>query len=385
MLRNRWSILAVLVFARLAIALQFQSVGSLGADLTAAFAVDYAQLGLLIGLYMLPGTVVAIPGGMLGQHFGAKRVVVCGLGLMAAGDALMASGSAFTLLMAGRLVSGIGAVVLSVLLTKMMTDWFAGRDIATATSLFISSWPLGIALAVVGYGPLAAASDWRIVMLATSAFALVAAAAVAVGYGDPRELASRPPPPGGARLSRREALLVAIASAVWGAYNVAFIVFVSFAPDLLVARGMAARRAAWLVSLVGWSLIPSVPLCGYLADRFGASNAMMFTGLSAVAFALAVLSFPGVTATAVIVIALFIGLPAGLIVALPAGVLRPEVRAVGMGVFFTGYYAMMALLPGIAGMLRDVAGLPAPILFAAAMMVLACAGVAAFRAIQRSM
>ena len=46
-------------------------------------------LGLLIGLYMLPGIVIALPGGMLGQRFGAKRVVLVGLALMTIGGALM--------------------------------------------------------------------------------------------------------------------------------------------------------------------------------------------------------------------------------------------------------------------------------------------------------
>ena len=55
---------------------------------------------------------------------------------------------------------------------------------------------------------------------------------------------------------------------------------------------------------------------------------------------------------------------------LPAQALRPETRAGGMGVFYTWYYAAMAVLPGLAGMARDLAGSPAaPVLFSAAMMV----------------
>ena len=66
-----------------------------------------------------------------------------------------------------------------------------------------------------------------------------------------------------------------------------------------------------------------------------------------------------------------IGVPAGLIMALPAQVLRPESRGGGMGVFFTCYYVAMAILPGAAGLVRDISGSPAaPALFAAAMMLL---------------
>ncbi len=70
--------------------------------------------------------------------------------------------------------------------------------------------------------------------------------------------------------------------------------------------------------------------------------------------------------------------------ALPAQVLRPENRAGGMGVYFTWYYAGMALLPGIAGMARDMTASPAaPALFATAMMVIALAGFAGLRLANR--
>ena len=48
-------------------ALQFQTVASTGPFLIDALAIDFASLGLLIGLYMLPGIVIALPGGMLGS------------------------------------------------------------------------------------------------------------------------------------------------------------------------------------------------------------------------------------------------------------------------------------------------------------------------------
>ena len=82
------------------------------------------------------------------------------------------------------------------------------------------------------------------------------------------------------------------------------------------------------------------------------------------------------------VVALAIGVPAGLIMALPAQVLRPESRGSGMGVFFTCYFVAMAVLPGAAGLMRDISGSPAtPALFAAAMVLLCMLALALFRAV----
>src|SRR5438105_13922833 len=85
---QRWVMLLVLLVARTAMAFQFQSIGALGPMLVDTFHLDFVWLGTLIGLYMLPGTVVALPGGMLGQRFGAKRICLIGLALMAIGGAV---------------------------------------------------------------------------------------------------------------------------------------------------------------------------------------------------------------------------------------------------------------------------------------------------------
>jgi MFS family permease len=145
---ERWLILAVLFLARTALGFQFQAVAALSASVIADFSIDYTQLGLLIGLYLFPGIVIAYPGGLLGQYFGDKRIAVFGMALMVAGGLLTATGEYFVVL-AGRLVSGIGAVLLNVLLTKMTIDWFIGREIGTALAVLVSSWPVGIGVALV--------------------------------------------------------------------------------------------------------------------------------------------------------------------------------------------------------------------------------------------
>ena len=82
-------ILAVLFAARTVMAFQFQSLPALGPVLIQDLGIDYALFGTLVGLFMLPGVVFALPGGVLGQRFGDKRIAVLGLGLMALGGLLV--------------------------------------------------------------------------------------------------------------------------------------------------------------------------------------------------------------------------------------------------------------------------------------------------------
>src|SRR2546430_16865294 len=52
---------------------QFQSVASVGPLLVPELGLAWAQLGTLIGVYMLPGASFALPGGMLGQGRAGPR------------------------------------------------------------------------------------------------------------------------------------------------------------------------------------------------------------------------------------------------------------------------------------------------------------------------
>jgi predicted MFS family arabinose efflux permease len=88
-------VLGVLFFARTAMGFQFQSVAAVSPLLIQDLAIDFALLGALIGIWMLPGVVVAIPGGLLGRRFGDKRVVLCGLALMVAGSLIVAAAGTY--------------------------------------------------------------------------------------------------------------------------------------------------------------------------------------------------------------------------------------------------------------------------------------------------
>jgi predicted MFS family arabinose efflux permease len=133
---NRWVMLLVLFIARTAMGFQFQSVASVSPLLVQDLAIDLALFGSLIGAWMLPGAVMAIPSGVLGGRFGDKRVALLGLVLMVIGSAVTAGTDGYLTALVGRIVSGTGAVLLNVLLAK-----WSRTGLATVTSrLRWASW-----------------------------------------------------------------------------------------------------------------------------------------------------------------------------------------------------------------------------------------------------
>jgi cyanate permease len=380
----RWRMLLVLFLARTSMAYQFQSVPSAGPQLIDSLGISFTELGTLIGLYMLPGIALALPSGLLGRSLGTERMVLFGLGVMAAGGALMGAESAW-LVFAGRLVSGLGAVFINVLMTKMVTDWFAEHDIVPAMAVFVSSWPLGLALGLMSFPPLAAQYGAAIVMYVSAAVVAICFALVVIFYRAPDGL----PPEGGKPgmqidLSRREWLLISLAGLIWGSFNATYVILVSFLPSLFALRGFDPIEASQMVSLMAWAIIVAVPLAGYLADRIRMPNLLMAGGIVGGAMTIAALPFAAMPVVPFAVLIVIVGVPAGLIMALPAQSLRPQNRATGMGVFYTWHFASMAVLPSIAGSVRDMANsAAAPILFAAATMIISSIALLAFRLVQR--
>ena len=173
-MQNRWAVLALVVVARTAMGFQFQSVAAVGPFLVADLGLSYAQLGTLIGLYLLPGVVLALPGGLLGARFGDRAVVLTALGLMTLGGAGLTVAGSLPVAAAGRLVSGAGGVLLTIQAAKIVTDWFAGRELATALGVMLAAWPLGIALGLAALGTLAAATTWRAAILVATLSAALA-------------------------------------------------------------------------------------------------------------------------------------------------------------------------------------------------------------------
>ena len=121
-LTNRWVVLALLFFARASMAMQFQSIPPISTLLVKELGFNFTQIGLLIGLWMLPGFFIALPGGLLGQRFGDKMVVMAGLSLQVVGALVLSNANGFQVAAAGRLLGGAGAVAHNVQLIINFID-----------------------------------------------------------------------------------------------------------------------------------------------------------------------------------------------------------------------------------------------------------------------
>ncbi len=331
---SRWVALAIVFVTRTSMGYQFQSVASVGPLLVPELGLAWAQLGTLIGVYMLPGAFFALPGGMLGQRLGERRTVVASLALMVAGGLVTATSHGFALAVSGRLLSGVGAVLMNILLAKMVADWFAEGELTTAMAIMLSSCG---------------------------------------------------PPARRARLPRREVRLALSAGFAWGCFNASLVAVVAFGPAMLVARGVSLGDAGFIVSLAIWVTILSVPLGGVLTDRLGRPTLVIVAGSVAAGLATLLLPVLPHPLLAFSLLGFLTGAAPGAVMALLPKTVAPERLATAFGVYYTVFYVVMALTQLAAGVVRDVVGSPAaPIVFAALVMAATVLGLALFRLAERA-
>lgn len=363
-----WIILAALALGRVAFGYQFQTIATLATDLVPRFGLSYAQLGSLIGSYMLLGVFVALPLGLLGRRFGDRWVLGTGLALMTAGCCVSAWADGPVGIGFGRSVAGVGACAMTVLQGKVIADWFSGSRFMMGISISVCAYPIGMGLAQLvlpavlrTFGPHAA--------LLTDA--VPAALALVLFLASHHEPAHAAVPRRFSLPSGRECLLLAVAGGIWTVYTAGFSAFASYLPASLAYRGYGLGVTAAVMTIAFWGNVPGTLAGGGLAARFG-GFVIFLVGTVALVAGMLGATLSGWPVAFAVLLGVGGSIQPGVIMAVSTLSARAENRAVGMGLFYTIYYLGGTVAPALCGAVADAAGRPeGGLLAAAAMSVLA--------------
>jgi MFS family permease len=366
-----WAILAALAIGRAGFGYQYQSIAALATTIVPRYSLTYAQLGSLIGAYMLLGVFAALPLGLLGRRFGDKFILGGGLFLMTVGACVSAGlggilpeGPATIAL--GRTIAGTGAVAMTVLQGKVIADWFNGPRFMIGVSISVCFYPVGMGLAQLVLPPLLAAHGLRIALLSNAVPAALATLLFFISHRTAPDIA--PVPRRFSFPSPHECLLLVIASLVWTSYTAGFASFASFLPTALSVRGIGAATIATVMALITWGNVPGTLGGGGLAARFGGFNIFLI-GTASLAIGMVGLTLSAAPVPWSILIGVGGAIQPGVIMAVSTLSARPQNRAVGLGLFYTLYYLGGTLTPGLCGIAADAYGSPAGGLLAAAAIV----------------
>jgi MFS family permease len=238
-------------------------------------------------------------------------------------------------------------------------------------AILVNSWPLGIAVCLLALPWIGTQYGVGAAHLGVAAFAAGGLVLLAILYRPPPDVAAASTATS-RRLDRNATLAVIAAGLIWGLFNIGFAMIVSFGPSMLVEHGWSIAEAGSTISIVLWVSVVSVPLGGLLADRTGRPGTIVVASAVVMAILMVLLPRSGAVVLIVFALGLISGLPAGPIMSLPARVLQPQTRAIGMGVFFTMFFGCMMLGPVVGGALAKWTGSAAVAFDFGAVMVLVC-------------
>lgn len=170
----------------------YDSIGPVAELLSRQLGWSDTQIGTLNAIYSFPNIFMVLVGGVLVDRYSARSVILMTSIVCLIGAVLTALGSEFPVMVAGRLLFGLGAETMIVAITVAFAQWFVGRYFALLFALNITAARFGSYLA--DRSPTFAsdlyAQGWQPPLWLAAAFgALAVAGALAYWFIDRQEAA----------------------------------------------------------------------------------------------------------------------------------------------------------------------------------------------------
>ena len=362
---THWCGVALVVAAGVAASLQVGKVAIAVPQLRADFGLDLSMVGWLMAMFSLLGVIGAVPVGAWVARAGDRHLLVAGLLAIAMGSAAGAIANGVAVLLASRIVEGLGFVLITIAGPSVLRRMVApgGKDLAFA--IWSCFMPAGIAMALFSGSLL---EEWRGFWLGNAALSAVLAMLLAMGV--PRGPLGREALVSWRGMARDAAATLkagapALISASFVIYSLQFFALFSFLPVLLIERmGVGTAMAGSLSAVaccvnVAGNLVAGV-LLGRGAPRWLlAASASALMGLAALGIFLPVLG--AVPAFALCLAFSGAGglLPATLIGTSALVAPSERLAPMSMGLLMLGSNLGQMIGPVVVGGAVDAAGWPA--------------------------
>lgn len=247
---------------------------ALAPALTDEFHAGPAPLGLLAGAYFASFALLQLPMGAWLDRHGVRRVQSVSLTAAAASCALFAMAQDFGMLLAARVLGGIGVSACLIAPLTAARLWLPGAAQQRINAWMLMAGSLGLMLGTLPAERMAAAWGWRWLFAAASVLFLLVA--VALAWCSPRQARRLVPFEGGQgsyRSIARSACMRAIGPL--GFFNYAVLVAVQtlwMGPWLSELGGLGAQAVAARLMLINGLMLAVFLVMGWLLPRITPSH-----------------------------------------------------------------------------------------------------------------
>ncbi len=355
--KERWLILIIVYLSILSFAFLFQSIPPILPLITSELRLNYAQSSLLMSLFALPGLFLSLLGGYLSDRYEMRSLGgICFLFMMV-GILLVGFGNELWVLGTGRIFAGIGAFCLSVLLPKLLSQWFIGKELGFAMGIYNTGIPLGSVICFGLFGKMGHLWGWRFPIKLLAIYLLITSILFLIFYRLPlRPFAKNPKPSRFFKSLREMGTPILWISFSWLWFNAGFVSFATFSPPFFIEMGYSLENSGYLIGIPLFGSLFLSPLIGHLVDRLRHQEWLIGIGGLALSLLTILFNFSSSFLFIVIAMGIFSALIPSPVYSLPPEILKPENIGLGFGILSTFSSIGLFVAPYMVGRVRDITG-----------------------------
>ena len=258
--------------------------------INAAEGINFTRLGLLTGAFYLTSALCQPPAGFLVDRFGARVVLLGGLGVMAAATALIGLLPYYPAMFALSVLAGAGNSVFHPCDYSIMNATISEQRMARAFGFHMFGGYLGYAVAPLAMTAIGTQAGWRVAIVLAGLAGLLVLASLWSGSRDFRDSSDERRESGGADESLGDSVRALITAPIVLCWIFFLLIAMgqiglqTFAPTLLNdIYGFDLETGGAFVTVMLFAVTVGVLAGGYLADHFKKPDRVVLLGYSSAA------------------------------------------------------------------------------------------------------
>ena len=298
---NRWVALTIIFLSFIQFTLNWFCIIPAFGDIATEMRLSFSQVGLIVGVFIAGYGLAHIPGGWLAERYGMRTAILAGIAIETVGAGVTGWAPSYEMLLAGRLLCGIGGSVYIGSAVGLTAAWFHDRELALANSIITGiAFTVGAAIGLFGWGLIVAALGWREAIAVGAGVGVVTLAFMLVLFPTPQNGASdvvQGKHLGMASLRRvfGSRILWLMGLAFLGGYG-SYFSAAQLLPHYAQARlGLSAAAAEQISVILLLSGVPGAFIGGWLVDRLFGIVPVFFAACSLEGIALILVPHLGLT------------------------------------------------------------------------------------------
>jgi len=154
-----------LIALRIGYAYNWFDIGPALPSIGSTFGVGPAEWGVLVAAFLVGAGLLQVPAGFLSRRFGARSVSLVGVSVLAVAGAACAAAPSFPVLLAIRLLAGVGAALFFSPAIGLVASLYPPGRRGIPVGTFSSAFSVGAALGIVGSSLLIPSLGWQLALV----------------------------------------------------------------------------------------------------------------------------------------------------------------------------------------------------------------------------